>query len=174
MKTVLALLAALAISRGAAAAPMSDADIRKGVTDAVLRYVGSIACSPAALRPEAVLTLEPLDQSGPSLPKYALLWSGDLGCWGGAGSERTHLAIATFNTGRFVVRPELSSPVIAFESPARFVARVVSNSADSLVLEGMEYGPGDARCCASIPVRFSLRVDAGGNWKLTDKARLEK
>jgi hypothetical protein len=33
----------------------------------------------------------------------------------------------------------------------------------------MEYGPKDSNCCPSIKVRFTLRVDEKGYWKLTEK-----
>jgi hypothetical protein len=168
MKVVCILMVCLSISLRASAMPVSDEEIKRGIADAVERYANAISCGGITIRPAAVLTLEPR-RDGPSLPRYAVLWSGDLGCFGGSGSERTHLAIAMFNTGRYVVQPELSSPVVAFESPVRFVARTVSNSADTLVLEGLEYGAADPQSNPSIPVRFTLRLDAKGNWKLIDK-----
>jgi hypothetical protein len=102
--------------------------------------------------------------------KYAVLWAGDIGCAGGSGSEETNLSIVTISTGdSYVVAPLLSSPVIQFESPVRFVERIVGNTRDSLILEGKEHGLKDANCCPSIPVRFTLRADEKGNWKLSEK-----
>ena len=102
--------------------------------------------------------------------KYAVLWVGDIGCAGGSGTEGTNLSIVTISTGdSYVVDPLQSSPVIQFESPVRFVERIVGNTRDSLILEGMEYGPKDPNCCPSIKVRFTLRVDEKGNWKLVEK-----
>ena len=78
-----------------------------------------------------------------------------------------------FSTGdSYVVDPLQSSPVIQFESPVRGVERIVGNTRDSLILEGMEYGPKDPNCCPSIKVRFTLRVDEKGNWKLVEKKTL--
>lgn len=74
--------------------------------------------------------------------------------------------------GQYVVQPQLSSPVIRFELPVRFVTRVFSNNADTLVLEGREYAPADPRSNPSIPVRFTLRVNEKGDWKLIDNVRL--
>lgn len=174
MKLTLATLACLVLAAHAGAAPKSPAEIQSGVADAVGRYVSAVACPRPAIAPAEVLTLAPGIQSGPALPKYAVLWAGDMGCYGGSGSERTHLAIATFNTGQFVVQPELSTPVAAFDSPVRFVTGVVSYSADTLILEGNEYGPDDPRSAPSIPVRFTLRADAKGNWRMVNKVSAAK
>src|SRR5204862_6016983 len=111
--------------------------VKTGISNAVERYANSISCRGIKVQPKDVLTLVP-GKEGTTLSKYAELWSGDLGCFGGSGTESTHLAIATVNTGQYVVQPELSSPVVAFESPVRFVTSVVSNDADTLVLEGKE------------------------------------
>jgi hypothetical protein len=168
MKLVFSLFACLAIPLGASAAPRPETDIKAGIANAVERYANAISCNGIKIRPEDVLTLKP-SGNGPTLPKYAVLWTGDLGCYGGSGTEATRLSIATVNTGQYVVQPELSSPVTAFESPVRFVSLVVSNSADTLVLEGKEYAPNDPRSNPSIPVQFTLRVDAHGGWKLVGK-----
>jgi hypothetical protein len=173
MKPAVVLVAALAVSLGASAAPRSEIDIKRGVADVVERYANAVSCGGVSIKPEDVLTLSAYqDDGGLALSKYAVLWHGDLGCMGGSGSEMTRLSIATINTGRYVVQPELSSPVAAFDSPVRFVSRVVSSDADALVLEGMEYAPNDPRSAPSIPVRFTLRMDAKGSWRLVDKIRI--
>ncbi|MBL8431585.1 MAG: hypothetical protein JNK80_04255 [Dechloromonas sp.] len=38
-----------------------------------------------------------------------------------------------------------------------------------MILEGLEYGPEDSNCCPSIVVRFTLKLDEKGNWKLAEK-----
>ena len=102
--------------------------------------------------------------------KYAVLWMGDMGCSGGAGSTSTYISIVTPGFGDFyVVDPLQSSPAIQFESPVSGVDRIVGNTNDSLILEGMEYGLKDPNCCPTIKVRFTLRVDEKGNWKLVEK-----
>lgn len=172
MKIAAVLLIFLGVSLSAYAAPTSESDIKIGIANAVERYANAISCGGIKVKPEDVLTLAPY-KDGPELSKYAVLWSGDVGCFGGSGTEMTRLAIATVNTGRYVVQPGLSSPVAAFESPARFVTRVVSKGADSLVLEGREYAPNDPRSNPSVPVRFTLREDAKGGWRLVEKVRLD-
>jgi hypothetical protein len=166
---LVATVATLAVSLSAFAAPRSEADIRRGVASAVERYANAVSCGGVSVKPEDVLTLSAYRDGEAALPKYAVLWTGDLGCFGGSGTEMTRLSIATINTGQYVVQPELSSPVAAFESPVRFVSRVVSSGPDTLVMEGMEYTPHDPRSKPSKAVRFTLRLDAKGGWRQVDK-----
>jgi hypothetical protein len=171
MKHFAAGLMCLACSLSDAAQPAPGKAERAGVASAVARYVNAIACPGVRITPADVMLLSNGD-AGLALPKYAVLWNGDLACFGGAQADKTYLAIATLNSGQYVVQPELSSPVVAFESPVRLVSRLVSYSARILVLEGREYGPGDPDNAPSVPVRFMLRVDGKGNWVLVDKVFL--
>jgi hypothetical protein len=174
MKSPLAMLfAGFAFSTQVHAAPDLTEDVRARIANAVERYASAIACAGVRVQPGNVYLLDPgrLDDR---LPKYAVLWTGDIRCQGGSGTEATHLAIATVNTGQYVVQPELSSPVIRFDSPVRFVTRVVSAASDTLILEGNEYAPADPRSHPTVPVRFTLRAHRDGHWKLTDKIHLDK
>ena len=161
----------LASSMAAGAQPAPTRAEQAGVASAVARYVNAIACPGVRITPADVMLLSNGD-AGVALPKYAVLWNGDLACFGGAQADKTYLAIATLNTGQYVVQPELSSPVVAFESPVRLVSRVVSYTGRILVLEGKEVGPGDPDSTPTVPVRFMLRVDGKGNWVLVDKVFL--
>lgn len=101
---------------------------------------------------------------------YAVLWTGDIGCAGGSGTNGTNIAMVSIGSGdSFFVDPTRSSPAIDFDSPTRYVDRLVGNTRDSLILEGHEYGANDSNCCPSINLRFTLRLDAKGNWKLVEK-----
>lgn len=169
MKVTFLLLACLAIGANAIAGDAKSPDeVAAGIANAAERYVNAVACPHVKVRPGDVHLLDP-GQMDSHLPKFAVLWTGDLGCFGGSGSERTHLAIATVNTGQYVVQPELSSPVVQFESPVRFVTRVVSATGNTLVLEGKDYAAGDPQSNPTIPVRFTLRASDNGDWKLVDK-----
>jgi hypothetical protein len=172
MKTAAAALLGLVTSFSALAQPEPTATARQGVASAVERYANAVACAGVKVSPDDVLMLTAGYPAAP-MARYAVLWVGDMTCYGGSGAEKTYLAIATQNTGQYLVQPELSSPVVAFESPVRLVRRVVSHSAKNLVLEGMEYGPGDPQSAPSVPVRFILRRDAKGDWKLADKVFLQ-
>lgn len=167
---VLGLAAALATGAQRLPTPTSqslDAE-RAGVASAVARYVNAISCGGVRVTPADVLVLS-RGYPASAAARYAVLWTGDMAC---AGAEKTQLAMATFNGGQYVVQPELSSPVAAFESPVRQVTRIVSYGARILVLEGREPGPGDTGGAPSVPVRFMLRADGKGNWVLVDKVFL--
>lgn len=170
MKIPAAALICIALSSGAQAAPDRSSDeIKRGIADTVRRYANAIACPGVKVRPEDVLALIPSEDDDRRLSKYAVLWSGDLGCFGGPGIEATHIAVATISSGKYIVDPRLSSPIVEFESPVRFVKRVVSYTADTLTLQGNVNGPQDVRGVPSVPVRFVLKLDDKGNWKLLDK-----
>lgn len=171
VKHVAAALVGLASSAAFAAQPAPTAAERDGVASAVARYVNAIACAGVRVTPAEVLMLSN-GYPDVSRARYAVLWSGDLACSGAAGADKTYLAIATFNAGQYVVQPELSSPVVAFESPVRSVTRVISYNARIMVLEGREAGPGDRDNAPTVPVRFMLRGDGKGNWVLVDKVFL--
>lgn len=170
MKSFAAALLFLALSPPSQAAPdRSNDEIKRGVADAVRRYANAIACPGVKVRSDDVLALIPSADDDRRLSKYAVLWTGDLGCFGGPGIEASHIAVATISSGKYIVDPRLSSPVIEFDSPVRFVKRVVSYTADTLTLQGNVSGPQDVRGVPSVPVRFMLKVDEKGNWKLSDK-----
>lgn len=158
----------LASAAGAAVDKTSD-DIKEGIADVVKRYANAVACPGVRVRPADVLTLVPYKRGERQQARYAVLWTGDPGCVAGPGDEATYIAIATISGGRFVVDPRLSSPMVSFESPVRFVRRVVDYTEDSLILQGNIYGPQDPHDKPSIPVRFTLQVDEQGNWKMVEK-----
>ena len=170
MKRTFAALLCLILSAAAQGAPeRSIDDIKRGIADAVRRYANAIACPGVKVRSEDVLTLVPHEEDDRRISRYAVLWTGDLGCFGGPDITSTYLAIATVNSGKYVVDPRLSSPISEFEAPVRIVRRVVSYTDDTLTLQGNIHGPQDPRDKPSIPVRFTLKVDDKGNWKLTEK-----
>jgi len=171
VKILAAALVCLAPSFAWCTEQVPTAAAQAGVASAVERYANAIACAGVQVRPSDVLMLSNGYQ-GAFQARYAVLWMGDMSCFGGAGSEQTQLAIATFSNGRYVVQPELSTPVVAFDSPVRMVTHVVSHSTRALVLEGNELGPEDPDNSPSVPVRFILRADVKGNWKLVDKVFL--
>lgn len=159
-----------AVAANAHAAPdRSNEEIKRGVADVVRRYANAIACPGVKVRPEDVLALIPSEDDDRRLSKYAVLWTGDVGCFGGTGIEASHITIVTISSGKYIVDPRLSSPIVEFDSPVRFVKRVVSYTADTLTLQGNVNGPQDVRGVPSVPVRFVLRLDEKGNWKMFEK-----
>ena len=160
----------LTMPAAAYAAPeRSNDEIKRGVADAVRRYANAISCPNVKVRADDVLALTPFEDDYRRTSRYAVLWTGDLGCHGGAGMEASHVAIATINNGKYVVDPKKSSPVVEFEAPVRVVKRVVSYTDDTLTLQGNVHGPQDHQNKPSVPVRFTLRMDEKGNWKMVEK-----
>jgi hypothetical protein len=146
-------------------------EITRQIIKAATSYSSAIACEDGKIGAKDIAALVPyktLDDRPAAM--YAILWGGDIGCAGGSGTHGTHVSIVMIGAGdSYFVDPLQSSPVIQFESPVRYVSRIVGNTRDSMILEGLEYGPKDANCCPSVPVRFTLKVDEKGNWKLVDK-----
>lgn len=146
-------------------------EITKNIIKSVTAYANAISCPGVTVEAKQIAALVPYKTFDDRMDaKYAVLWAGDIGCAGGSGTEGTNLSIVTVSTGdSYVVDPLQSSPVIQLESPVRYIERIVGNTRDSLVLEGKEYGPNDSNCCPSLRVRFTLRADEKGNWKLVEK-----
>lgn len=107
--------------------------------------------------------------------KYAVLWMGDIGCSGGTHSMTTNIAIVQVGglTNPYYVDPLQSSPVVKFGFNGLF-ERIVGNTKDTLILEGMELGQEDPACCPSVKARTTLRVDQKGNWKIVAKKIIAK
>ena len=170
-KIVVALGCAVFMSGSFAQSAPPVQEITKQIIRSVTGYANAISCPDVEVEPKQIAALVPYKTMDDRFDaKYAILWVGDIGCAGGTGTLRTHLSIVTISIGdSYVVDPLQSSPAIQFESPAGDLERIVGNTRDSLILEGMEHGPKDPNCCPSIKVRFTLRVDKKGNWKLVEK-----
>lgn len=170
-KLYIALLLATAISSVSAQSALPVAEITKGVLKAAKSYQVAIACADVDIKPKDIAALTPYKSFDDRLDaSYAVLWSGDVGCAGGSGTSSTNISIVRVGGGdSFYVDPAFSSPQIQFDLPVRYVERIVGNTKDSLILEGKEYGPNDSNCCPSINMRFTLRADDKGNWKLAEK-----
>lgn len=172
MKKIVVAIACTTVMSGAFAQSAPPAhEITRKVISSATSYANAISCPGVKIEPKLVATLVPYKTMWDRMDaKYAVMWWGDIGCAGGSGTGGTHVSIVTISTGdSYVVDPFQSSPVIQFESPVRAVERIVSNTRDSLILEGMEYGPNDPNCCPSIKVRFTMRADEKGNWKVAEK-----
>lgn len=173
-KIVVALgCSALMSSSFAQSAPPVQ-EITKQIIRSVKAYANSISCGRVEISPKDIVALVPYKSiDDREAAKYAVLWSGDIGCIGGSGTEGTNITIVTVGAGdSFVVNPLQSSPAIEFNSiAARGFPKIVGNTSDSLVLDGLEYDPSgkDAMCCPSVPVRVTVHVDEKGNWKVVEK-----
>jgi hypothetical protein len=151
-------------------APPVD-EITKQIIQSVTGYANAIAGGNEGVTPDKIAALVPYKTIDDRYDaKFAVLWVGDIGGLGGMGTMQTNISIVTIGAGdSYIVDPLQSSPAIRFESPVRYVERLVGNTRDSLILEGMEYGPDDPNCCPTVKVRFTVKVDGKGNWKLVEK-----
>jgi hypothetical protein len=149
-------------------------EIARQVARSAAAYANAISCPDVRVEPAQVAELVPYrTREDREDAQYAVVWSGDIGCAGGTGTSGANVALVLVRSGdSYVVDPLRSSPAIEFESPVRYVERMVGHTRDSLTLEGKEYGPNDPNCCPSVRVRFTLRVDGKGNWKLVEKKAL--
>ena len=169
----LSILAIAAIGLGNANAQNmpSAQEITRYIIKVATAYADSIACEHSKIEAKNIAALAPyktMDSRGDA--KYVVLWSGDIGCAGGTGTTGSAITLVKIGAGdSFVVDPLQSSPIISHELPVRYVERLVGNTADSLIIEGKEYGKDDPNCCPSINVRATLKVDAKGNWKMVEK-----
>ena len=168
MKTVVASLILLSAMSAAHANDRALDEIKRGVANAVERYAQSMSCTGVKVGPQDVMELAP-NESGDEASKFVVVWTDSTGCTGAPG---THIVMASANNDDYLVDSSQSTRVEEFDGDdATFVQRVVNHSANSLTLEGKAYGPYDSNK-PSIPVRFTLRMDEKGHWKMADKIKL--
>ena len=174
MKKIIVTLACATFMLGSFAqnAP-SVQEVTKQVINSATNYAKAISCNTSKIDSKDIAALVPYKTfDDRENAKYAVLWSGAIGCSGGGlggGAASTNLAIVRIGAGdSYVVDPFESSPAIKFEPPIRS-AGLVGNTKDSLIFEGMEHASEDPNCCPSIKVRSTLRVDKKGDWKLVEK-----
>ncbi len=150
---------------------LDPASISSHVLGAAQQYQNAIACANSDKAQQAVIALTPYtDSAHRDEARYAVLWSGDIGCAGGSGTSSANITVVGIGGGDgFFVDPAQSSPQINFDSPVNFIREVVNTTQDTLTLKGKEYAESDPHCCPSIDVRFTLRADDKGNWLLTEK-----
>jgi hypothetical protein len=151
-----------------------DQETAKKIIGATKSYIAAISCETGNVTAEDIATLTPfkiIDFEYTPDAKYAVLWSGDIGCAGGSGAIQTNIAIVTTGRhGEFLVDPNLSSPIVKFEwIVSRNFPKIIGNTHDSIALDGLDYAGNDGMCCPSLPVRVTVRVDEKGNWKVVER-----
>ncbi len=164
------LLAAAPVRAQQSPAP---AKVRQAALTAAKHYMTAIACAES---PFAVATLEPYRHDKASNfdhGRFAVIWAGDIGCRGGSASSTTNIAIVDIQfPNNFLVDAKRSSPNVEFDLPMQNVDRVVRSTEDTLVVEGREFGPNDALCCASDRWRVTLKASELGNWSTIEQQHL--
>ena len=174
-----AALASVFCALGAQArgGPLSADEVTRRVSAAVDRYAAAIACRSDAVKAADIAALEPYDVDDNAMPfgRYAVIWTGDIGCQQGSASISTNIAVVEVRgtIGDFLVVPAHSSPQAAFALPFAYEHRIVGHTADTLTLEGVFLGAGDALCCASDRRRYTLRSDDRGTWSVVSERHLD-
>jgi len=147
-----------------------EKQITREVMKVATAYADAISCEHSKIGVKSIAALTPFEADSAWDARYAVVWSGDIGCEGGTGSINSAISIVKGGMGSsFYVDALRSSPSIKHEIPVRRVERLVANTADSLTIEGKAYGPADGNCCPSVNVRATLKVDAKGNWKMVER-----
>lgn len=151
-------------------APSKD-EVHKKVAAKVLAYGKSIGC---LHNPNIkIVDLVPFDGQNRYEARYIVLWNGDIQCHGGSGAEFTRVALVRIGiANRFYVDAKNSSPNVEFESAANHVDKVVTHTKNTISLEGMVGDEDDAACCPSVRIRYKLKMDDKGNWKLVSKKKV--
>jgi hypothetical protein len=165
------LLLSIALPIGHAASPALDpATIPNRVLETAQLYQNAIACANIDQAMQPVLALAPFEsETHREEARYAVLWSGDIGCAGGSGTSTANITMIHIGSGdQFYVDVAHSSPQIHFDAPVKLVREVLNYTQDHLTLRGRTYAEGDPHCCPSIDARFTLHADAQGNWLLTE------
>lgn len=134
------------------------------------KYINSVACNNSEIRNEDVITLVPHTNDNDLFEaKYGVIWTGEIGCEGTAGYGPNIAIVRIGRDNSYHVSPIESSPSIEFEAPVHYVTKLVNYTSTSIEFDGLEKGESDPNCCPSINVRFTLRLDNQGNWKLANQ-----
>lgn len=152
----------------------SEVEIREQALAVVKKYAHAVSCTEDEYGIWEFITLKPwTDYYAREQSEFGVIWSGDVGCNGGSGTTGIQLAIVKIGAGNsYYVDPYSSSPPAEFEFYSRSFGGVVANTSDVIVLEALEHGDGDANCCPSERVRYTLKRDEDGNWKLHQRQEI--
>jgi hypothetical protein len=176
----LILIASLSISTSIYGQP-SDIDtvptvskITKEVLRVANNYASAVSCIDSPAEANDILALHPYKKREDALDaKFLVFWHGDIGCDGGSGTHTDNVALVRMGSfDSYYVDPTRSSPRIDLEFNTRFLERLVGNTENTIVVDAMEFAKGDSNNFPSLLFRYTLRVDAKGNWKLLDKKLL--
>ena len=166
-RTITGLVIALCAFSIPSFANTQDEYIQRAL-EAASKYADSIACGVSEISAGNVAALVPCDGEDRYEAKYAVIWTGDIECYGGSGTTSTNIAMVHIGGGdTFFVKPELSSPLVSLELySSRSSAKVIDSGSDYIILEGFDYHPSgkDPGCCPSLKIKKVIKPDNKGNW----------
>lgn len=161
------LLAACFPALGYFNEPVTDKWVKQQVLEVASQYAKSIACE-GIFKENLVVPLIPWNRSNDDdnwdKAEYALIWTGQIGCHGGSGASVYITVVRIGMGGGFYVEPRESSPAIEFTPPVFNITEVVAHTPGSLIVNAIDWAPGDGHCCPTKQIQMRLRKDKAGNW----------
>lgn len=148
-----------AVAADAPAIPSEDATIQEVVK--VANKTIKKACEPSLAEPSVVAIMAPYTPevaAGRGVAKYAVMWSGDIGCRNGSGTNTMNILLvekhgtdAAYVVGANELRGAAS------------IERIVGATADTLTVEVYTRAPGEIR--PEEYERWTVRRERDGQWK---------
>jgi hypothetical protein len=166
MATMWALLMLPCLSsQTAVAADAPSPPSQKAIIDEVVRvanqFIDHGPCEPSRAEPSVVATMAPYTPkvaAGRGVAKYAVMWSGDIGCRNGSGTSAMNILLLEkhgTDAAHVVGVNELRG--------AASIERIVGATADTLTVEVYTRAPGEIR--PEEYERWTVRRERDGQWK---------
>jgi hypothetical protein len=137
-----------------APSPPSKQAIIPEVVRVANKFIDHGPCEPSRAEPSVVATMSPYTTdvaAGRGSAEYAVLWSGDIDCRNGSGTNTMNFLLVE-KRGAAAARIVGLGEIIGAAS----VERIVAVTPDSLTIDVYTWGPDDAHCCASLYERWTL------------------
>lgn len=143
--------------------PASQKAIIGEVVRVANQYIDHGPCEPSRAEPSTVATMTPYT-SDIEAGLYVVVWSGDIGCSGGSGSNTMNYLLVE-KRGVAAARS-----IGVGELDGKSIERIVAATPDSLTVDAYTLGPDDSQCCPNQYERLTYRYEFSvgtGTHKLT-------
>jgi hypothetical protein len=139
-----------------ASSPTSQKAVIQEVVRVANKFIDHGPCEPSRADPSTVATMSPYTpdvEAGRGAAEYVVVWSGDIGCRGGSGTN-------TMNYLLVEKRGVTSARIVGVgELDGASIERIVAATPDTLTVDAYTWGPDDAHCCASVYERWTFRLE---------------
>jgi hypothetical protein len=149
-----------------APSPPSQKAVIQEVVRVANKYIDHGPCEPSRADPSTVATMSPYTpevEAARAAAMYVVVWSGDIGCRGGSGTN-------TMNYLLLEKRGLTSANIVGVgQLNGASIERIVAATPDSLTVDVYTWGPDDPHCCASVYERWTFRLEfsvATGSYSL--------
>lgn len=137
----------------------SEMEFRKQALKVATQYAQSISCD-YSMNPSNLIALTPLINNSDEYPEYVLIWSGDVGCYGGSHSIRYLITTINVRAGNTAtVDPLLSSPAVHWTINPNLIKKMTRISNNSLKIIAIDENESN--------VEIRLNRDVKGQWRVT-------